>query len=95
MRGGRAFASFPVASLLTFIPGPDYIFKNTRIINPVLSHKAHSVRSSRLQPLNDVESLRGVYCLRDLPVTFTYKVHNQGGLVLMRGEGLKGYLQSV
>lgn len=46
--------------LLTFGPGLDNVFKNTRIINPAFSHKTHCVFSPRFEPFNDVESLRRV-----------------------------------
>lgn len=69
--GWESFFFFSNSIPAHFSPGPDYIFKNTSIINPVVSHKVHSVHSPKLQPLNHVESVRGVNCLRDILVTFT------------------------
>lgn len=56
-----AFILFFVSiSLLTCRPGWDNIFKYAIIINPAIGNKAHSVLCPRFQPVNDVESLRGV-----------------------------------
>lgn len=57
---GFCFVLFVLFRLLTCRFGRDNLFKYTIIISPVIWHKAHGVLCPRLQPVNDVESLRGV-----------------------------------